>query len=334
MFDTARGRWGLGCGLVACMTVTVVLVVPVGPAGARRSPLAPSAVRYGIDIQAVFGLAGNPLLVANFSPDGSLATPGWSACRPSLPCRTIRSHSGVLQSGSQPVGTRFIATASFRGHAYRATVTWRGSVHAISRPRLLGNRKLGGVLRPVAGRWRGGWGGESDQTGVEACLTKTAKRCRMLGGGELGCPDNSSRTHLGGWFTGWYVFALDARSARDDICTGTGYFANADLPLWKLGPAVVRSRALGRIAGPPRPTVKILPQATLSGGRLLVASLNCATQCLVTLEVGDSTVGLPARLTVTGRRMIGVRPGPLAHGPLTVDMHIDDSALIHGTSRF
>jgi hypothetical protein len=291
-------------------------------------------VRYGIGIQAVFDLAGNPLVVANFSPDGSLATPSWSACQPSLSCQTVRSHGGELQSGPEPAGTRFIATAGFRGHIYRATVTWRGSVRAVSRPRLVGNRTLGGVLKPVAGRWRGGWGGESDQTGVEACLTKTGDHCRMLGGGELGCPDSSSRTRLGGWFTGWYVFALDARSARDDFCAGTGYFANADLPLWKLGPAVVRSAALGKIAGPPRPRVKILSQARLSGGRLLVASLNCATLCHVTLEVDDAMVGLPARLTVTGQRMIGVRPGPLAHGPLTVDMRIDDSPLIHGMSHF
>lgn len=85
----------------------------------------------------------------------------------------------------------------------------------------------------------------------------------MLAGGELGCPDASSHRRLGGWFTGAYVFALDARQPKDGACAGTAYFSNADLPLWQLGPTVVRSTALGRIAGPARPAVKILPHADI-----------------------------------------------------------------------
>jgi hypothetical protein len=127
----------------------------------------------------------------------------------------------------------------------------------------------------MAARWTGGWGNEFDQLGVEACRTARGLTCRMLGGGELGCPDKTSRTRLGGWFTGWFLFALDDRSPRDEACAGTGYTTNADLPVWKLGPTIVRSGPLGTIAGPARPQVTFLTHTLVRGRTLLVASLNC-----------------------------------------------------------
>jgi hypothetical protein len=154
----------------------------------------------------------------------------------------------------------------------------------------------------------------------------------MLGGGELGCPDSSSRPRLGGWFTSWYLFAVDARMPRDGICAGTGYFANADLPLWKRGATVVRSRALGRIAGPPRPTVRILERAIQSGSMLLVVSLRCIMRCSVWLSVDNNSLGYSRRLAVTGAATIGVPRGDLSAGKLRVSLHVDDSPLIRGLS--
>jgi hypothetical protein len=188
------------------------------------------------------------------------------------------------------------------------------------------------VVSPVAGRWIGGWGTEFDQLGVEACRTASGFRCRMLGGGELGCPDASSAPRLGGWFTSWYLFAVDARMPKDDACAGTGYLANADLPLWKLGPIVVRSRPIGRIGGPPRPKVTILKHAVQRGGTLRVATLQCATRCTVDLTVFDAKLGISRRLATIGRTTVGVPRGPLSRGPLTVIMHVDDSPAIRGRS--
>jgi hypothetical protein len=99
-------------------------------------------------------------------------------------------------------------------------------------------------------QWIGGWGGEFDQLGVEACATESGANCRMLGGGELGCPDRTSRPRQGGGFTGWQLFALDARLARDNACAGTGYSGDADLRLWNVRETVARSPALARMTGP------------------------------------------------------------------------------------
>jgi hypothetical protein len=189
-------------------------------------------------------------------------------------------------------------------------------------------------VRAVAARWRGGWGGEFDQLGLEACRSPEGEHCMMLGGGELGCPDGSGRTRLGGWFAGWYVFALDARQPRDLVCAGTGYGSNADLPLWPLGPTVVRSGVLGRLHGR-RPVVDFFAHARLSRGRLDVARVRCTPQCRVGYEASDPETGSPIVDTeVNGTKTLGVDPSGLREGKLTVTMHIDDSPVIKGSTRF
>jgi hypothetical protein len=268
------------------LTVTAALVAAaaadVGDARAAHP-------RYAVTIQAVFDQDGNPALVANFSPNGSLATPSWTICPPAGQgaCRTMRTAHATIQPGPEPPGTRFTSTATYRGHTYTSAVTWHGQVHALGRPGLAGSARLNGRVTPIAARWAGGWGNELDQLGVEACRTTTAHSCWMLGGGEVGCPDNTSRPRLEGWFTGYYLFALDSRTSRDIICAGTGYARNAGLPLWKLGPTIVRSRALARIAGPPRPTVRILHEAVVRRGMVVLAKLDCPARCPV--ELGQST---------------------------------------------
>jgi hypothetical protein len=291
-----------------------------------------------VAIQAVFDTAGNPLLVANFIPDGSLATATWTICPPGTNtiCRSADSNRGVLQPGPAVAGTRFVATAVYGGISYASAVTWRGQVHALSRPMLRGKRQLNGVVIPVAARWSGGWGNEFDQLGVEACRSARGRTCRMLGGGELGCPDKTSRTRLGGWFTGWFLFALDDRSPRDEACAGTGYTTNADLPIWKLGPTIVRSGPLGTIAGPPRPQVTFLTHTLVREDTLLVASVNCRTRCTVKLSITDakSGTGISGELTARGRTDVGLKPGPIQPGELLVSMHIDDSPDLQGRSLF
>lgn len=281
---------------------------------------------YGVAIQAVFNGAGNPVLAANFNPDGSLATPHWSICSPDSQglCTAAAPTGHILQPGLEPAGTRFVATASYAGRTYSAAVTWHGRVQAVSVPGLGGTEREGGVVDPLPARWTGGWGGEFDQLGVEACVTASGTRCRMLGGGELGCPDHSSRPRLRGWFTGWYLFALDARLPKDEACAGTGYSTNADLPLWPVGETVVRSPALFKITGPPRPAVRFLRPAVLTNGTLHVARVRCLSRCTVRLEVETSTTGAVHRFSFRGTRRLGVSATDLSPGRLIVVMHIDD----------
>jgi hypothetical protein len=225
-----------------------------GVAGARaRSVHAPtpariSSVRYSVEIQAVFDLAGNPLLVANFSPNGSLATARWSICAPPPKSTCVPRHVGdhALEPGPRPAGTVFRATASYLGHAYSAQVRWRGRISADSRPRLRGQPRVGARVNPVPASWTGGWGNEFDQLGVEACRTKTARHCVTVSGGALGCPDHS-RAVARQAIKGWYLFALDARSPADEACAGVGYGSESDIPLWHVGRTVARSAPLGPV---------------------------------------------------------------------------------------
>ena len=173
------------------LTLGVWLLASLSPAaGSTSRPRA--AAQYGVSIQAVFDSGGDPLLVANFDPDGSLATPTFSICPPGKPCKSRQEGQNGLRPGPEPTGTRFTAQATYRGETYSASVSWLGQVQTLGSPRLLGAARQGRIVRPVAARWQGGWGGKSDLLGVQACRTMSGRDCRMLGGGELGCPDASS----------------------------------------------------------------------------------------------------------------------------------------------
>jgi hypothetical protein len=205
-------------------------------------------VRYGVEIQAVYTAGGDPLLVANFSPDGSLATARWSICSrpPGSVCVPAGSHHGVLNPGPRPPGTMFRATARFPGRTYAAQVTWQGRVTALSRPRIRGYARAGARVVPIPATWRGGWGTEFDQLGVEACKTRSAHRCLMVSGGQLGCRDHSSGV-VSRSIEGRYLFALDARSPADEACAGVGYGSQSEIPVWPITRTVVRSAPRGPV---------------------------------------------------------------------------------------
>ena len=145
-------------GLVVIGLIALGVGVASSSEGHRSGRVRPSAESFGVSIQPVFDAAGNPLLVANFSPDGSSATVGWAICRPGgASCRSVGTDHGELQPGPEPAGTRFVASAEYRGQAYSASVHWLGAVRALRTPRLVGEARLGGVVNPVAGTWAGGW---------------------------------------------------------------------------------------------------------------------------------------------------------------------------------
>jgi hypothetical protein len=117
--------------------------------GSRRLPPATKRVSgfqpappegYGIEIQAIADNAGDPVLVANFSPDGAPATPAWAICRSPdrhacTPARPKIELVGELDAGHQPVGTVFQATATYNGHTYsRAPRPGREPFERPSRP--------------------------------------------------------------------------------------------------------------------------------------------------------------------------------------------------------
>jgi hypothetical protein len=246
--------------VITAAALTVVLAGGGGVAGAGRlagartgdgrSPTRGrvSAVRYSVQIQAVFNAAGHSLLVANFNPNGSLVTPHWLICSPSprSTCMPAHTRDRALDPGPRPAGTVFRATARYLGRTYAAQVTWHGRVTAVSRPSLAGHPRVGAQVFPIPARWRGGWGAEFDQLGVEACPTRTARRCVTVSGGQLGCPEHTPAV-LRSSIKGWYVFALDARLPADQACAGVGYSSESAIPVWPIGQTVARSAPRGPV---------------------------------------------------------------------------------------
>jgi hypothetical protein len=289
-------------------------------------------------IQAVYGAAGNPALAGSF---GDLGAGRWSLCSSpgSGTCTPAKSTRGGFEPGPVPAGTVFELTTTYRGQTFAVrTVAWRGSVRATARPRLDGRFRVGATVTPIAGRWTGGWGSESDQLGVEACLTASGRGCVMLGGGEQGCPGGRARAVVGGWFTGWYLYALDGRIARDNACAGVGYALEADIPPWKVGPTIARSRRVARVIGPPAPTVSIRRKARVRGGRVLVARIRCSSPCRVDLVVDEIGVGqFASHSTLTGSALVGVPGstsfGQLRPGRLQVSVNVDGGPVVSGHAR-
>jgi hypothetical protein len=69
----------------------------------------------------------------------------------------------------------------------------------------------------------------------------------MVSGGQRGCPDRS-RASIRSSIKGWYVFALDARSPKDEACAGVGYSSESAIPVWPVGRTIARSAPSGPVA--------------------------------------------------------------------------------------
>lgn len=213
-----------------------------GPPPTGGGPPPPSGLR--VEIQALFDRHGNPLATANFSPDGSLAKPHWTICRPGGACTAVASQ--VAQPGSEPAGTVFTAQAVYAGQTYTAAVTWRGRVQALTRPRLRGAARVGAIVRAIPGRWTGGWGTERNALTVEACRTRGGHRCVVLGHGSSGCMQGAaSRVRIAHRWAERYLFALDARYAPDEVCAGS---LLSHPPVWPVNQLTSRSRPRGPVS--------------------------------------------------------------------------------------
>jgi hypothetical protein len=197
------------------------------------------------------------VLVANFTPDGGVATPHWTVCHPAgcAPGRPpLGEPANVLEPGPEPAGTVFRAGATFRGHDYVASVRWHGRVRIVAPPWLRGRPWVGARVVPMAGRWVGGWGTEFDQRGVEACRTVHAHGCVLLSGGEPGCPEPPAAFRVRARFLGWFLFAIDTRSARNEACAGVGLPWPEPAP--KLTAMTRRSRPIGPVSRGPALVVR------------------------------------------------------------------------------
>jgi len=290
-----------------------------------------------------FDAAGDPVPAVGTYPDGAASAIHWSMCTPpdTTVCVPLSTTNGAAKPGPEPAGTLFTMTASYQGKIYTGSETWQGAIHAIAPAVLHGGARVGSTVNPLAASWSGGWGTERDQLGVEACRTTAGTECVMLSGGPQDCPGPHQPTAavIGTWFTGWYVFALDARVPSEVACALPGYGSEAAIPLWKRAATVARSAPL-RVTGPPAPTVRIFRTAVAQGSHVLVASVRCATACHVWISVGLTGKHLvsgqraiwSANKIISGTSKLGVW-GSIPAGRVAVTINIGDGPYLHGNTE-
>jgi hypothetical protein len=280
----------------------------------------------------VYDKAGNPNLIANFSPNGGLAKPSWSVCPPPdvNVCTPASVKSQFLEPGRTSAGTVFQATATYKGHTYVArSKPWQGTVRATTAPRLEGVARYGAAVRPRGASWVGGWGSDFDFLSVQACRTRDGRRCVNLSA-PRGYGFSRRPPVIGSWFTGWYLFAFDQRFAHDTAFAEPGYGAAAAVPPVTAGQTAASSAPLGPVIGPAPPEVTILHRAIVQAGRVLPVRIRCSVRCRIFLEVFDKRTGAQANVTLIGSALIGVPRKQLRRGPLHIVLYVDDGPLVSG----
>lgn len=256
----------------------VVLALAAAPVTGAR------AAGYSVAItQELLARDGSPSLVANFRPDGGLATPSWAVCAPgAASCTPAGVTNQVFTPGAEPAGTTFEASATYGGTTYTArSDPWQGAVAATAPPTLTGTPKVGAIVPPHAGAWSGGWGGELDLAHVEACRTQAGTGCTTISYPHAFRDRLAAR--IDPRFSGDWLFALDERYARETVFTAADMLWPFAVPPTPVGPTVSRSAPLGPVTGP---ALQLRDHPLLRrDDRLLVGTATCAHRCRVGIRV-------------------------------------------------
>lgn len=269
--------------------------------------------------------AGNPE-PAVYAYSGSIGRIDWSMCAPGARrCTPLAVNHGSADPGPQPAGTVFKVSSTLGSQTYSMTLRWRGALRVAGRPMLSGVTRVGATVRVSAAQWAGGWGTEHEDLGIEACRTVRASGCVMLTGAALDCsasgcgelggvvgePTAPRDARIGNWFTGWYLFALDAHLGNPTSLI-LGYSSPAAIKPWPTNATIARSRPYGPITGPAAPKVTFLSPGYRHGKQVLVATVQCAVACPIGVSVTlkhpivDEQASWTAHDVIKGTRKIGV----------------------------
>ena len=147
------------------------------------------------------------------------------------------------------------------------------------------------------------------------------------------------RARVGIWYTGWYLFALDAHLANT-ISGAVGYASPAAIPPWPINATVIRSQPYGPVTGPPAPPVRFLPAARVRGNHVVVASVRCAVSCHAWITVSltrkrftsGERVAWSANKVIRRSATIGVW-GSIPPGRVAVTINVGNGPYLHGHSR-
>lgn len=330
-----------------------VCVAVVSACGTTRSgtSASPAGSPGQFQAQGYLSAAGDPETDVNAYPGNAAQASDWSMCVPGAKkCVRIASAAGITDPGPQPAGTAFRFSATWHGRAYAASVRWRGALRVTTAPALIGMPRFGATVTARAARWSGGWGTEIDELGIEACRTARATGCVMLTGDALQCSGHGcgilgevagteqapDYARVGNWYTGWYLFALDAHLS-DNVHDAVGYESPAAIPPWPRNGIIVHSRPYGPVIGPQRPKIDFLSRAQMHGGRVLVATVQCAVSCPVAVSVilrhaeADQRNQWSAHQVIKGTGAVRVS-GPLPPGQVNVTVQVGNGPAVTGHS--
>jgi hypothetical protein len=341
------------CGQLKTLVVGVACIAAISGCGTtRKAAPARSVQSYAeFEAQGVLAPSGNPELSVSSYPDGAVDAIHWSMCPPGAgKCKPLawsnrRTEPGPAP-GPQPAGTVFKATATWKQRRYSSIVRWRGALHVTALPTLIGTPRFGATVKVQGARWSGGWGTAFDSLGIEACRTAHATGCVMLAGEYLQCfaagcgllgglagtsraPDHA---RVGNWYSGWYLFALDAH-LNNSLNGAVGYSSAAAIAPWPTNRIVVRSRPYGPVTGPPPPKVLILPRARIHGRHVQVATIHCATACRVVTSVQtkhpnrQNRIEWTTRVLVNGTNTVEVS-GPIPAGRASVTIQVGNGPYV------
>ena len=311
-------------------TVLALAVVAALPAASAQASLG----RWGLDPQT-----GDPYLSVQWVPENFAADPAWRVCPPGESCRAIGGGERAAKPGETAPGTVFESDLTTpTGPTTEGSPIWQGRVTSLAPPGVQGELRTGESVSPVAARWSGGWGDEVITNALITCPGLSGPGCEYLvnraGTWNFGMGDRPLAARL----AGWYVYAVEYRSARD-----MNPYLEA-LPPPPGGPAtrpepsalVAVSAPAGPIATPvpvvsPPPPVKVAEpsvvirkRALRSGRRVTVARVRCAQRCKVELRVSDGRRVLTRTLRVTGSAPLTIVRGErLRAGLLRVRVAVD-----------
>jgi hypothetical protein len=308
-----RLRW-LAAGIAS-----LALAAPA--AAGAQTELYGVALSYNIDLNT-----GRGELIANPVPNGNVGTIAWRRCPAGGDvCEAGWGggpEDGLLEVGDAPAGSVFEATATYGGRSVSArSLPYLGPVRTIRPPGLTGHLRVGGLVRPLAATWGGGWGNEQSRLQTQVCRIRSGP-CKVIADGVYWdrCP--GAGAVLAARYQGWYVRVVDQRVGRDTAWAA--YAVGAPEALMPLAPTPAQAAATfgpiraaaGRAEStcgrpdprlqPPAGSARLRRRARSTPAGVALGSVSCTRACRVTLVArhGQRRVRLVLRLRAHRRRAL------------------------------
>lgn len=154
-------------------------------------------------------LAPNGLGRLAVEPGGSWR---WDTCRRRV-CSAFKHGYEIDTKGARP-GSAF----RIRGRGqFDLSPRWAGRVRSVAPPSVEGVVRVNELVRPVPGRWRGGWVGGKNRLQLAACVTADARQCTSLTDPHFinGCEHEAAVLEPA--FAGQYLRVANRRFGPDPI---------------------------------------------------------------------------------------------------------------------